>query len=97
MKQKQKNRKKEIKEKKEINNRLNKDKIIRDIKTVFKQEEDYYKPNRVSNFWRNNYIEYESNIDINRNFSQGKYVNKIKSYLRNRINDLGNSDTWKFN
>ena len=30
--------------------------IIRDIKTFFEQQEDYYKPVRVGNFWNNNYI-----------------------------------------
>ena len=39
-----------MKKKKEI-----KDIIIRDIRTLFK-EEDYYKPKRVSYFWNNNYI-----------------------------------------
>ena len=37
-----------------------KDIIIRDIKKLFEQqEEDYHKPVRVGNFYRNNYIEYE--------------------------------------
>ena len=37
-----------------------KDKIIRDFKNLFEhEEEDYYKPVRESNFWSNNYIEYE--------------------------------------
>ena len=37
-----------------------KDIIIRDIKKLFQQqEEDYHKPVRVGNFYRNNYIEYE--------------------------------------
>ena len=45
-------RKKEIRKKKEINDRLIEDGIIRDIKAIFeKQEKDYYKPKRVSNFW----------------------------------------------
>ena len=44
------------------NERLIKDIIIRDIRILCEQEEtDYYKPNKVSNFWNNNYIEYESN------------------------------------
>ena len=36
-----------------------KDRIIRDIKNLFEheQEENYYKPVRVNNFWSNNYIE----------------------------------------
>ena len=37
-----------------------KDKIIRDFKNLIEhEEEDYYKPVRESNFWSNNYIEYE--------------------------------------
>ena len=59
-----------------------KDRIIRDIKTLFKQEEDYYKPVRVSNLWNNNYIEYESNGDKNKNLSIKEYLHKIKPYLK---------------
>ena len=60
MKQKRKKRKKKIGEKKQTNERLIKDRIIRDIRTLFEQnEQDYYKPKRVSNFWNNSYIEYE--------------------------------------
>ena len=41
------------------------DRIIRGIRTLFKQkEEDYYEPKRVSNFLNNNYI--EGNGDKNR-------------------------------
>ena len=86
---------KKVEKKEEINNRLIKDRIIRDIRTHFAQEEDYYKPKRVSNFWNNNYIEYESNGDKNRNLSLGEYLNKIEPYLRNIMIDLQNSDTWK--
>ena len=43
----------------------------------------------------NNYIEYESNDDKNRNLSLGEYLNKIEPCLRDIIIDLQNSDTWK--
>ena len=69
--------------------------MIRDIRTLFEQQEDYYKPKRVNNFWNNNYIKYESNGDKNRNLSQDEYLNKIEPYLRNIIIDLQNSDTKK--
>ena len=93
---KSKKRKKEIREKKEINDRLIKDRIIRDIRTLFEQQEEYYyKPKRVNNFWNNKYIECESNGDKNRNLSLDEYLNKIKPYLRNIIINLQNSDTWK--
>ena len=88
MKQKKK-KEKEITEKKE---KLIKDRLIRDIMTLFEQQEDYYKPERVNNIWNNNYIEYESNGNKNRNLSLNKYLNKIEPYLTNIIIDLQNSD-----
>ena len=70
LKQKNKNERKKLEKKREVNNR-----IIRDIRTLFEQEEKvYYKPKRVSNLWNNNYIEYESNDDKNRNLSLDKYL-----------------------
>ena len=73
-----------------------KNRVIRDIKTLFEQQQqDYYKPKRVSNFWKNNYIEYKSNGDKNRNLSLDEYLNKTETYLRNIIIDLQNSDAWK--
>ena len=42
---------KKLEKKKELNERLIKDRIIRDIRTLFgKEEENYYKPERVNNF-----------------------------------------------
>ena len=35
-----------------------KDKIIRDIRTPFEQENNYNKSIAVDNFWNSNYIEY---------------------------------------
>ena len=79
--------------KQDHNERLIKDRIIRDIRSRFEQQEDYPNPKSVSNFWNNNYIEYESNGD--RNLSLEKYLNKIKPYLRNIIIDHQSSGTWK--
>ena len=85
-----KRRQKSIREKKEHN-----EKLIRDLRTLFEQEKDYYKSERASNFWNDNYIDFESNGDKNRNLWLVEYLNKIKPYLRNIIIDLQNSDTWK--
>ena len=63
--------------------------------TLFEQQEECYKPKRVSNLWNNNYIECESNGDKNRNLSLDEYHNKIDPHLRNMIIDLQNYDTWK--
>ena len=57
-----------------------KDRILRDIKNIFeheKEEENYYKPVRVSNFWSNNYIECKSNGDRNKILSVEEYLNKL--------------------
>ena len=78
-----------------IENKEIKDRIIRDIRILFKQEDDYYKPERVSNFWNNNYIEYESNNDSNKNLSLKEYLDKTKPCLKDRITDLQECDTWK--
>ena len=37
-------------------NEIIKDRVARDIQNLFEQEDDYYKPIRVGNFWNNNYI-----------------------------------------
>ena len=38
--------------------------MIRDIRNHFEhEEEDYYKPVRIGNFWSNEYIEYKSKSD----------------------------------
>ena len=60
-----------------------KDRILRDINNLFehKEGENYYKPVRVSNFWSNNYIEYESNGDRNKTLSVEEYLNKISPYF----------------
>ena len=69
--------------------------IIREIKTLFYYEEDYHKLTRIDNFWTNNYIEYESNGDRNKTLSIKEYLDVIKPYLKDIINNLQKSDTWK--
>ena len=67
---------------------------MRDIRKL-QHEKDYHEPKRISNFWNNNYIEYRSNGDKNRNLSLDEYLHKIKPYLRNMIINLQNFDVWK--
>ena len=89
--------KKEIRLKKEINDRSTTDAKIRKIKALFEQqqEEHFYKPKRVSNVFNDNYNEYESNDDRNWYFPLDEYNNKIEPYFRHIIIDLQNSETWK--
>ena len=82
--------------KKENKDKIIRDRTIRDIRTLFEEDDDEYdKPKRVSNFWNNNYIEYESNGDRNKNLSLEEYLNKSKPYLRDVIINLQESRTWK--
>ena len=50
---------------------------------------------KTFNFCSNNYIEYESNGDKDKNLSIEKYVSKIKPYLKDTTTDLQKSDTRK--
>ena len=52
----------------------------------------YYKLVRVINFWSNNYFEYENNSTRNKTLSLEEYLNKIRSYLKDIINNLKKSD-----
>ena len=68
-----------------------KDTVLRNIKNLFeyeKEEENYYKPVSINNFWNNSYIDYKSNGDKNRIVSVEEYLDKIRPYLRDIINDL---------
>ena len=62
---------------------------IRDIKNLFNQsvDEDYYKPVKTKSAFNGNYIEYESNGDKDKNLSAKEYLNMIRPYLSDIIND----------
>ena len=77
-----------------------KDIVLRNIKNLFeneKEEENYYKPVRVNknNFQTNNYIEDKSNGDKNKLLLVEEYFNEIRPCLKDIINDLKKSGTWK--
>ena len=62
-------------------------KRIRDIGNLFNQsiDEYYYKPIKTEN--KNNYIEYGSKEDKDKNLSSKKYIDMIRPYLSEIIND----------
>ena len=87
---------KKLERKKEINERLIRDRIISDIWRLSEQEEQkLYKPKGVRNFWNNNYTEHESSRDRDSNLSLDKCLNKTEPYLRKIITNFQKSDTWK--
>ena len=81
----------------EKENKAIKDIILRNIRNLFenKEEENFYKSERVSSFLSNNYIEWESNGDRNKTLSVEEYLNKSRPYLRQIINSLKKSCVWK--
>ena len=50
-------------------------------------DEDYYKPIKVRSAFKDNYIQYESRGDEEKNVSIKEYLNIIKPYLSDIIND----------
>ena len=60
-----------------------KDIVLRNFKNLFeyeKEEENYYKPVRVNSTWSNNYFEYQSNSDKNKNTISWKI--KLRSCIQ---------------
>ena len=57
-----------------------KDKIIRDIRALFNQRDDYYydQLKRVSNFWIKVILNKKNNGDRNKNLSLDEYLHKTE-------------------
>ena len=66
---------------------------IRNIENLFNEaalsiiDKDYYKPINPKSASKNNYIEYESKGDKNKNLSSEEYLDIIRPYLSEMIND----------
>ena len=50
---------------------------------------------RASNFWRNNFIGYESNGNKNKRLSVEEFVNKVRPYLKDIVYNLKKPGTWE--
>ena len=62
---------------------------------IFKPEEGYYKPIRIGNAFSSNYIEYKSNGEKDKSLSIKKYLNMIRTYLSDIINDHKTQGEWR--
>ena len=58
-------------------------------------DEDFYKPIITKGAFNNNYIQYKSKGDKGKNLSIKKYLNVIKPYLSDIINDHKTQGKWK--
>ena len=77
---------------KKVKNNVNKNKIIRDIRSLFESDED-----PIYLLWTK-YIGYEREGDKTKTLSIETYLNKIKHYLSNKINNLKShiKQKWKW-
>ena len=66
---------------------------LEEVRNLFEHEEkeSYCKLYRVSDLWSNNYIIHKSNGDKNKLLSVERYFNKIKSHLKDTINNIKKS------
>ena len=61
---------------------------IKSIENLFnKIDEDYYKPVKTKDAFNDNYIEYESRGDKDKELSPEEYLDMIKPYLRDMISN----------
>ena len=58
-------------------------------------DEDYYKRIITKGAFNNNYVEYESKEDKGKNLSIKKYLNMIRPYLSDLINDHKTQGEWR--
>ena len=57
--------------------------------------EDYYKPIIANSAFNNNYIQYESKGDKDKILTISEYLDMIRPYLVDMINDHKNQNEWK--
>ena len=82
---------------------INRDEKIEEIKkliydprnNLFKQEKDNNKSVRIGNAFSSNYIEYKSNGNKDKALSIQDYLDEIKPYLSDIINDHKTQGEWK--
>ena len=61
---------------------------IRQIENLFDEiNKDYYKPIKTMGAFNDNYIEYENRGDKDKNLWLEKYLNIIRPFLEDRINN----------
>ena len=58
-------------------------------------DEDYYKPIITKGAFNNNYNQYESKGDKGKNLSIKKYLNMIRPYLSDIVNDPKTQGKWR--
>ena len=76
-------------------NNRDEDKIIRDLTFLLDPKKDPDKPVKTINAFINNYVQYESIRDKDKSLSIKEYIDKIRPYLSDIINDHKTQGEWK--
>ena len=58
-------------------------------------DKDCYKPIKINNVFYDDYIEYERNSDKDKILSVKEYLDTIRQYLSNIINNRKTQNEWK--
>ena len=72
-----------------------KDKILRDLKFLLETEKDHYEPKKIARTFNNNYIQYEIMGVKDKNLSVKEYIDVIRLYLSNIINNHKAQGKWR--
>ena len=65
---------------------LDEDKILGDLDFIFDPEKDHHEPKKTVSAFNNNYIQYESMDDKDKNLPIKEYIDLIRPYLSDIIN-----------
>ena len=84
----------------EIKENRNEDKVFRDFQKVFREfslhpVKDHYKPVKTVSALNNNYIQYESIGDKDKNLSIKEYIDIIRPCLSDITNNHKTQGEWK--
>ena len=71
------------------------DEILRDLNLTFDPEKNCYKPKTTLDAFNNNYIQYESIEHKDKGLTIKKYLDMIRPYLSDMVNDHKTQDEWK--
>ena len=71
------------------------DKKLRDLRFFLDPKKDRYKPVKTVSAFNNNYIQYENIGDKGKNLSFKEYIDIIRPYLKDIINNHKTQGEWK--
>ena len=58
-------------------------------------DEGYYQPIIANSAFNNNYIQYESKVNKDKTFTTNEYLDMIRPYLSDTINDHKTQGKWR--